>query len=340
MTLIDTFAAERGISSETVKSVVRQSAFRYVKPVLVTDRDIEGLIAQAKALGVDPLSGEIRAALNGSSVRFYLTADGYLSIANSHPQMDGLELLFPPREEWTQVRQLDGKTVTCPEWVGAKIYRKDRKVPYEVREYLDEAPVAPVIGANGVFVDSQWQKTPKRLLINKAVSTAVRFAFGVSGTLSEDESEVSDAAPEKPAEKPKKAEPSAKAQSADAVKAEETSEAKKAEPQPAAEEMKPAAQPAPAPQSGASPKEAEPEPAGEKKSEPQDGAADRAASDEKAKAVRKAKVDGIVDEVIGRMKSGKATLEQAQKWASEFKFFTEHERTAALGRIAMAAVAA
>ena len=346
--MIETYAAERGMTAEGLRAVAKASVFKYCEAVLVTDSQIEALIAQAKALGADPINGEIRAVLDErGAARFYLTVDGYLRAANEHPQMDGLEIILAPREEWTEIQSVEPTqpSVSCPAWVAVRIYRKDRRIPFEVREYLDECRIAPVISKSGTFINSQWMKTPKRLLINKAVCTAVRFAFGIGGAFADEADENRRTEPD--AQNTEKKEPAQTTKPARTKKAAEAQEAK-SETQAHAAEAEPDAPAKETPDEAPAqtPKESAPQPEKAEEKTPDNAATAEeqaeVSEEEENRRIeeRKHRVDKLVDEVIARMKAGKATLEQAQNWAQKFPSFTPVERSAVLGRIAMAAVAA
>lgn len=374
-TLVSQFAADRGIDISTFRKALLDSAFKYVPSVTVTDSHIERLLASAKALGVDPLTGEIRANLRDGTLSVFLTVDGYLRVANDHPQMDGLEIEYA--DELADVVSIEnGNTVRCPSWIGVKIYRKDRRVPYSVREYLDEVQIRPIIAADGRLRDSSWHKMPKKLLTNRAVCSAVRFAFGIGAGLDLESEEPgvqrSEAAPVRETKKARRA--TAKS---DAKPAEEK---KSAAEKPAASDPVPAslelpfpevsvveqvADPAPAPAaepvpvteaaevpaaSEAAPEpEVQSEPAPAQQAEPQSEApaeekpesADQKDQPKKglSQAQRTQYLDGVITTFSEKLKKQQITLEQAQRWVQHnHNFLTPHEQSSVLARLAMAAV--
>lgn len=85
--------------------------------------------------------------------------DGWLHIANQHPQFDGMDIEFKD--------DAAGNPVSCV----CKLYRKDRTRPTVVEEFLSE---------NRMNTDP-WSKRPRRMLSHRARAQAVRSAFGVSG---------------------------------------------------------------------------------------------------------------------------------------------------------------
>jgi len=96
-----------------------------------------------------------------------VSIDGWMNLANSHPQMNGMTF-----QDLT-----DGKgkinAITC------RVYRKDREMPVEVTEYLSECYRAT----------DPWKQWPTRMLRHKAAIQAIRYAFGFSGIIDQDEAE-------------------------------------------------------------------------------------------------------------------------------------------------------
>ena len=69
-----------------------------------------------KATGLNPVTKEVWAIKAGGRLQIMTGINGFLKIANSHPQFDGMELSY----EW------DGKALLS---ATAKVYRKDRRFP-------------------------------------------------------------------------------------------------------------------------------------------------------------------------------------------------------------------
>jgi hypothetical protein len=59
-----------------------------------------------------------------------------------------------------------------PTWMGCAIYRNDRVVPIEVKEYLCEIQTEHSI----------WKEKPRRMLRHRVIVQCSRLAFGVSVT--------------------------------------------------------------------------------------------------------------------------------------------------------------
>lgn len=145
---------------------------QYMNTVLTTCFDKEATPEQfamflmiAKEHDLNPLTREIYAFQKAGKVMPIVSIDGWLKIINEHPDMDGM-----------QVREnLDGEgnlvSITC------KIYRKDRKHPTELTEYLAECKMGT----------EPWKKWPSRMLRHKATIQCGRYAFGFANIYDPDE---------------------------------------------------------------------------------------------------------------------------------------------------------
>lgn len=107
-----------------------------------------------KATGLNPATKEIWAIKTSGRLQLMTGINGFLRIANSHPQFDGMEVSF----EW------DGKQlVSCT----VKVHRKDRKFPSVATAYWSEyAKQTPI-----------WRSMPTVMLSKCAKSLAIREAF-------------------------------------------------------------------------------------------------------------------------------------------------------------------
>jgi phage recombination protein Bet len=107
-----------------------------------------------RATGLNPATKEIWAIKAGGRLQLMTGINGFLRIANSHPQFDGMEVSF----EW------DGKQlVSCT----VKVHRKDRKFPSVATAYWSEyAKQTPI-----------WRTMPTVMLSKCAKSLAIREAF-------------------------------------------------------------------------------------------------------------------------------------------------------------------
>jgi len=89
----------------------------------------------------------------------FITIDGWSKLINSHPAFSGISFT-----ESTEL--VDG----VPTWMGCAIYRNDRVVSIEVKEYLCEIQTEHSI----------WQEMPRRMLRHRVIAQCARLAFGVS----------------------------------------------------------------------------------------------------------------------------------------------------------------
>lgn len=125
----------------------------------------------AKKYGLNPATREIFAfPKKGGGIQPIVSIDGWLTMANNHPQFDGLEVEFEHDDA--------GKLVSAT----ARVHRKDRRHPIVVTEYLSEC----------IRSTDPW-KMSHRMLRHKAVIQGIRYAFGFSGIMEPDEAEALDA---------------------------------------------------------------------------------------------------------------------------------------------------
>lgn len=155
--------AERyGMETEAFESVVRATA---MSGVTATKEQFAAFLLVAKQYNLNPLTREIYAYPGkGGGVQPIVGVDGWLNLANSHPAFDGLECEESFRE---------GRLVS----VTATVYRKDRRHPTRVTEYLDECRGST----------EPWKRWPTRMLRHKAAIQCIRYAFGFAGIMDEDE---------------------------------------------------------------------------------------------------------------------------------------------------------
>ena len=89
----------------------------------------------------------------------FITIDGWSKLINSHPAFSGIS--------FTESTELVGG---IPTWMGCAIYRNDRVVPIEVKEYLCEIKTE----------HSMWKEMTRRMLRHRVIAQCARLAFGVS----------------------------------------------------------------------------------------------------------------------------------------------------------------
>lgn len=141
--------------------------------VCVTNEQFISFLAIANEYKLNPISKQIYAfPAKGGGIQPIVSIDGWLSIINSHPQFDGMEIEFS-----TSTVTVGSKEV--PEFCKCKMYRKDHAKPTEVIEYMTECHRAT----------EPWKMKPRRMLQHKATIQAARYTFGISGIIDEDEKE-------------------------------------------------------------------------------------------------------------------------------------------------------
>lgn len=128
----------------------------------VSDAQMTTLLVVANQYNLNPWTKEIYAFPDkNNGIVPVVGVDGWSRIINDNPNFDGMEFAQ------------DDDSCTC------KIYRKDRKHPISVTEYMSECnrKVGP------------WQSHPKRMLRHKAMIQCARIAFGFGGIYDQDEAE-------------------------------------------------------------------------------------------------------------------------------------------------------
>ena len=107
-----------------------------------------------KSTGLNPFKKEIWFIKTSQGVQMMTGINGFLTIANNHPQFDGMTV---------KIDEQDGKLVSAT----CTVYRKDRKYPSEATVYYSEyAKNSPI-----------WRTMPRMMLQKVAKSVALREAF-------------------------------------------------------------------------------------------------------------------------------------------------------------------
>jgi len=109
---------------------------------------------------LDPFTDEI--AINqyeDNQWQAFISIDGWSKIINNHPAFSGIS--------FTESNELISGV---PTWMRCAIYRSDRVVPIEVKEYLCEIQTEHSI----------WKDMPRRMLRHRVIAQCARLAFGVS----------------------------------------------------------------------------------------------------------------------------------------------------------------
>ncbi len=130
-----------------------------------TDDELLALVVVANTYGLNPLLKELYAfPAKGGGIVPVVSIDGWVSMVNGHPSMDGMEFV----EHYGGSGKLEA--ITC------KLWRKDRNRPISVTEHLSECKR-----------NTEPWKMEHRMLRHKALMQCARYAFGFSGITDEDE---------------------------------------------------------------------------------------------------------------------------------------------------------
>lgn len=160
------FGMDKRAFESIIKKTVMPSKDIRGNPIEATNEQIAAFLSVAKEYNLNPLIKEIFAfAGKGGGIQAIISIDGWLSIINSHPQMDGIVL----KENFDDKGDIE--SVTCT------IYRKDRSHPIVVTEYFKECKMGT----------EPWTKKPVRMTRHKAAIQCGRYAFGFGGIMDEDD---------------------------------------------------------------------------------------------------------------------------------------------------------
>ena len=159
--LLAIMAERYHMDTQTFANTVRKTAM----PSNATNEEFAAFMMVAKEYKLNPILKEIHAfPKKGGGIQPVISIDGWISLINQHPQLDGYSF------EWSNDPK--GEPISCK----CIMYRKDRKYPVVVEEFLSEC----------IRQTEPW-KMKHRMLRHKALIQAARYAFGFSGVMDEDE---------------------------------------------------------------------------------------------------------------------------------------------------------
>jgi len=138
---------------ETIRQTVCKGA---------TDAQFHMFVEVARATGLNPFLREIWFV---PSVGIMAGRDGYLAVANRHPQFDGMETRVIRDEKNVPIK------ATCTVW------RKDRGHPIICEVYYNEYKKS-----SGV-----WQQYPSAMISKVAEVLALKRSFAINGVVTEEE---------------------------------------------------------------------------------------------------------------------------------------------------------
>lgn len=175
--------------SKEINAVIKQTV-----AAGTTAAEFEMFKQMCLATGLNPFKREIWCIVTGEGqwrkVQMMAGINGFVSIANSHPQFDGMEIV----EGKTQQIKAGEAIIEAPIEVTAKVYRKDRKFPSVFTAKWAEY-AQPLVTQKGKL--SIWAQKPSVMLAKCAKSMALREAFPqeMNGLYTEEEMPSSFAAP-------------------------------------------------------------------------------------------------------------------------------------------------
>jgi phage recombination protein Bet len=157
-----TMAGRLNVEAESLLSTLKATVCKGC-----SDAEVMAFSIVANEYNLNPFIKQIYAfPAKGGGIVPVVSVDGWITMTNNHPQMDGIEFEDEHDEKGNLV------SIACT------IYRKDRSRPIRAKEYLEECrrPTDP------------W-KMPHRMLRHKALIQTSRIAFGFSGITDEDEAD-------------------------------------------------------------------------------------------------------------------------------------------------------
>lgn len=158
--LLNRMAQRFGVDEAKLLTTLKNTAFK-IKDGEPSNEQMMALMVVADQHGLNPFTREIYAFPDKGGVVPVVGVDGWSRIINSHPEFDGMDF------------EQDAESCTC------RMYRKDRKHPIQVTEYLAECKRNTI----------PWQSHPRRMLRHKAMIQCARVAFSFSGIYDPDEAE-------------------------------------------------------------------------------------------------------------------------------------------------------
>lgn len=156
--------AERvGVTPEALQATVKAT----LMPAGATNEQLLSFLLVADQYRLNPFLNQLYAfAAKGGGVKPMVPIDGWIKIAQDHPQYGGFTQRYVQHEIFGH-------------GIETEIVRKDWAKPAVHTEWLNECK-----GTSG-----PWQSHPGRMLGHKSFIQTARYAFGISGLYDEDEAE-------------------------------------------------------------------------------------------------------------------------------------------------------
>lgn len=153
-----------GVDKSTLWAVVKRTCIRPIRIgkelVEPTNEQVILYLMTCHRYDLNPLMKEMYGFVDkDQQLVFGVGIDGWLKIANRHPQYQSLSVRDQADEH--------GQPVACT----AIVRRKDREDAVEITEYLRECKRST----------PQWDTRPARMLRHKATIQAIRYSFAITG---------------------------------------------------------------------------------------------------------------------------------------------------------------
>lgn len=187
--LVAKFAAKYNIDADKLLGILKATAFKQGKgKPEVTNEQMAALLIVADQYGLNPFTREIFAFPDKQNgIVPVVSVDGWARIINEHLMMDGLEFRYSEEKIKPGDARVPDLKFEGHEWMEAVFYRKDRKYPIVIREYLEEVYRKAFEFDDGNKKEGAWQSHTKRFHRHKTLIQGGRIAFGFAGLFDEDE---------------------------------------------------------------------------------------------------------------------------------------------------------
>ena len=162
--LMQWLGTQSGVDPDKAWALVKRQCFSDASKA--TNENTALFLMTCRKYDLDPIAKQLHAFIGkNGAVQPIVGVDGWAGLANQNTDYDGCQ--------FEDIKDEKGnlEAITC------RIYRKSRKFPTEVTEYLKECQGE----------SQQWKKWPARNLRHKAFIQCARLAFSFSGIIDDDE---------------------------------------------------------------------------------------------------------------------------------------------------------
>lgn len=147
----------------------KQTIKKTLMPENTSNEQMAAFLLVANQYDLNPVTKEIYAfPARGGGITPVVGIDGWINLAQRRSEFDGMEFTFKENDK--------GEVVSCT----CSLYRKDRARPVVITEYMEEC-------RRGT---DPWKSHPRRMLRHKSAIQGIRYAFGFSGIVDEDDAQV------------------------------------------------------------------------------------------------------------------------------------------------------